>query len=140
MGVNIPVVPLTTVDVRAFAPFVFFKIVMPAPEPRRVIELWINNKLFTVNVPALSITTWPEGQLSNFAWIAAESSLPLGERVAQMVVRLGIPPLDIIPGFQGKFLSDGMTVWAWTSPAAPSIKIAKVQTPNLLGIIAFPLN
>jgi hypothetical protein len=57
-----------------------------------------------------------------------------------MVVRLGIPPLDIIPGFQGKFLSDGMTVWAWTSPADASIKIASVQTPNLLGIIAFPLN
>src|SRR5882762_8813188 len=118
MGVNIPVVPLTTVDVRAFAPFVFFKIVVPAPEPRRVIELWINKKLFTANVPGLSITTWPEGQLSNFAWIAAESSPPLGERVAQMVVRLGIPPLDIIPGFQGKFLSDAMIVCPLTPRAA----------------------
>ena len=54
------------------------------------------------------MTTWPEGQLSSFAWMAAESSPPLGERVAQTVVRLGIPPLDIIPGFQGKFLSGGI--------------------------------
>jgi hypothetical protein len=56
----------------------------------------------------LSITTWLEGQLSNFAWIAAESSLSLGESVAQTVVRLGTPPLDIIPGFQENILSAGI--------------------------------
>src|SRR5215831_17763907 len=63
-----------------------------------------------MKVPGLSMTTWPAGQLSNFAWIAAESFAPLGESVAQTVVRLGTPPLDIIPGFQAKFLSAGM-IW-----------------------------
>jgi hypothetical protein len=87
---------------------VFFKIVIPAPDPRRVIGLCINKKLFTINVPGLSITTWLEGQLSNFAWIAAESFSPLGDSVAQMIVRLGTPPLDIIPGFQENILSAGI--------------------------------
>jgi hypothetical protein len=54
------------------------------------------------------MTTCPEGQLSNFAWIAAESSLPLGDSVAQLVVRVGTPALDVIPGFHAKFLSGGM--------------------------------
>jgi hypothetical protein len=52
--------------------------------------------------------TWLEGQLSNFAWIAAESSPSLGESLAQMIVRLGTPPLDIIPGFQENILSAGI--------------------------------
>src|SRR5271169_4083168 len=111
-----PLVPATTCELRARAPFVFFKIVTPAPEPRSVIGLCINKKLFTVNVPGLSMTTWLEGQVFNLAWIAAESSPPLGERVAQMAVRLGIPPLDIIPGFQGKFLSDGITCACASAP------------------------
>src|SRR5262249_1172051 len=68
----------------------------------------INKKLFSINVPGLSITTWLEGQLSNSAWIAAESFPPLGESVAQMVVRFGTPPLDIIPGFQENILSAGI--------------------------------
>src|SRR5436305_15006323 len=63
-----------------------------------------------MNVPGLSITTWPDGQLSSFAWIAGESFPPLGESVAHTVVRLGTPPLDINPGFHGKFLSAGM-IW-----------------------------
>jgi hypothetical protein len=50
------------------------------------------------------------GQLFNAAWIAAESSPPLGDNVAQTVEREGIPPFDIIPGFQAKFLSAGMIV------------------------------
>ena len=33
-----PVVPLMTVDVRALAPFVFLRIVTPAPDPRSVME------------------------------------------------------------------------------------------------------
>jgi len=44
--------------------------------------------------------------------------------------------LDVIPGFQGKFLSDGITVWASTSPAAPSSKIANVHFVKLLDMIA----
>jgi len=67
-----------------------------------------------MNVPGLSMTTWLERHAFNLAWIAAESSLPLGESVAQMVARLGIPPLDIIPGFQGKFLSAGI-ICAWVT-------------------------
>src|SRR5215831_15861940 len=67
--------------------------------------------------------------------MAAESSIPLGERVAQITVRSGIPPLDIIPGFQEKFLSDGITGWEWTSPSAtPSIKI-----PNAHLVFFMPL-
>jgi hypothetical protein len=61
-----------------------------------------------MNVPGLSITTWLKGQLSNFAWIAAESSPSLGESVAQMVVRSGTPPLDIIPGCQENNLAAGI--------------------------------
>jgi hypothetical protein len=56
----------------------------------------------------LSITTWLGGQLSNFAWIATESSPSLGESVAQMVVRSGTPPFDIIPGFQENILAAGI--------------------------------
>jgi hypothetical protein len=65
--------------------------------------------LFTINVPELIITTSSTAQLSIADWIAPESSLPLGERVAQMVVLFIIPPLDIIPGFQAKILSGGST-------------------------------
>ena len=62
-----------------------------------------------MNAPELSISTSSTGQLSIADWIAPESSLPLGERVAQMVARFIIPPLDIVPGFQAKILSDGST-------------------------------
>jgi hypothetical protein len=74
------------------------------------------------------MTTCPEGQLSSFAWIAAESSLPLGERVAQMVVRLGIPPLDIIPGFQVKFLSGGIIPVDFPSANCEVKRLAKIRT------------
>jgi len=47
-----------------------------------------------------------------------------------MVVRLGIPPWDIIPGFQGKFLTVGI-IWASTSPAAASTEIANIHTRRL---------
>lgn len=60
-----------------------------------------------MKVPALSCTTSPLGQLSRAAWIAAESSWPLGEIVAQTVVRAGIPPTDIRPGYHGKARSEG---------------------------------
>ena len=73
------------------------------------------------------MTTCPEGQLSNCAWIAAESSLPLGERVAQMAVRLGIPPLDIIPGFQAKFLSGGI-ICVDPSANCEEKRLAKIRT------------
>jgi hypothetical protein len=66
----------------------------------------------------LSITTWLEGQLFNFAWIAAESSPPLGESVAQIVVRLGTPPFDIIPGSQENVLSAGIIPNACVDAAA----------------------
>src|SRR5215510_6507306 len=82
--------------------------VVPAPEPRRVIALCINRCLFTTNVPGESITTWPDGQRLSCAWIRVESSRPLGERVAQTVVRLGMPPLDINPGFQANVRSVGI--------------------------------
>src|ERR1700730_12064080 len=103
-----PFVPDTTVWYRPCAPFGLVRSVTPFPEPRRVMELCIHSQLFTMNVPALSFRTCPEGQLSSCAWIATESSPPLGESVAQIVVRLGIPPFDIIPGFHAKFLSGGM--------------------------------
>ena len=89
-----------------------------------------------MNVPGLSSTTWLAGQVSNFAWIAAESSPPLGERVAQMVVRLGIQPLDVIPGFQAKFLSYGITCACASAPknkrknAARKIVLIIAQFPN----------
>src|ERR1700730_4764436 len=116
---------------------------MPVPEPRRVIGVCINKYLFTMNVPGLSITTWSERQLFNFAWIAAELSPPLGERVAQMVVRLGIPPLDIIPGFQVKFLSDGIIDPDWGAlqdafaPPFDPLQ-AQVHGPVPLTVVAVP--
>jgi hypothetical protein len=60
-----------------------------------------------MKVPGLNWTTCPAGQLSSLAWIACESSLPLGEIVAQTVVRFGIPPTDVRPGFQGNARSEG---------------------------------
>jgi hypothetical protein len=62
----------------------------------------------TWNVPEFKNTTCPAGQAARAALIAAVSSPPLGDSVEQMVVRLGIPPLDVIPGFQAKFLSAGI--------------------------------
>src|SRR5580698_488682 len=69
--------------------------VLPAPLPRRVIELWISRLVSPEiwNVPGLRKTTSLFGQASSAAWIAAVSSPPLGESVAQRVVRLGMPPL-----------------------------------------------
>jgi hypothetical protein len=49
----------------------------------------------------------------------------MGASVAQMVVRAGTPPLDIIPGFQAKFLAAGIIGWASTS--LQGIEIAKVN-------------
>src|SRR5215813_11987470 len=69
---------------------------------------WTSRLLLATNVPGLSMTTWPAGQASSLAWIAAESSPPVGDRVAQMVLRFGTPPFDIMPGFQAKFLSEGI--------------------------------
>ena len=76
------------------------------------------------------MTTWLEGQRFNANWIAAESSLPLGERVAQMVVRLGIPPLDIIPGFQAKFLSGGIIGLDCPSANGEEMKI-RADAPSI---------
>src|SRR5262245_15589645 len=103
-----PFVPATTWEVRGRAPFVFDKTVTPGPEPRSVMDECTSRALLTTNVPGLSMTTWPAGQASRLAWILAESSAPDGERVAQVVLRLGTPPFDISPGFQAKFLSAGM--------------------------------
>src|SRR5215475_24275 len=95
-----------------------------------------------MNVPGPSLTIWPTGHAFTAACIAAESSPPLGDNTAPHRVRLvGIPapegpPLDIIPGFQGKFLSDGIIVWASTSPAAPSSRIANVHFVKRLDMIA----
>jgi hypothetical protein len=58
----------------------------------------------------------------------AESFAPLGERVAQMVVRLGIPPLDIIPGFQVKFLSGGIICVDSPSANCEEKRLAKITT------------
>ena len=52
-----PLVPLITVDVLAFAPFVLTSFVTPAPEPLSVTGLVIIRALLTVKVPELSITT-----------------------------------------------------------------------------------
>ena len=66
----------------------------------------------TENVPGLSCTTWPAGQLSIAAWILAP-----GESVAQTVVRSGRPsaprgkpscPSDRISGFQAVIRSAAM--------------------------------
>src|ERR1700724_3039648 len=122
-------VPGSITGVLVCDPFGLFKIVTPRPDPRSVMGLCSNKRLFTIKVPGLSLTTCPEGQLSSFAWIAAESSLPLGESVAQMVVRLGIPPLDIIPGFQVKFLSAGMIDCAAVTGAVAAL-VAGVLGPE----------
>ncbi|MGC3996239.1 MAG: hypothetical protein QM767_01365 [Anaeromyxobacter sp.] len=53
-----------------------------------------------VYVPALSFTTCPAGQAWMAALMAAVSSPPLGDSVAQRVERAGIPPWLISPGFQ----------------------------------------
>jgi hypothetical protein len=54
-----------------------------------------------------------------------------------MEVRLGIPPLDIIPGFQEKFLSDGITIWASASLTTPSSRNTNAQLLNLLDMMHF---
>jgi hypothetical protein len=71
------------------------------------------------------MTTCPEGQLLIAAWIRAESTPPLGESVAHMVVRLGTPPLDIIPGFQAKFLFGGIIC---PSANCAEKRLAKIRT------------
>jgi hypothetical protein len=48
--------------------------------------------VFILNVPALSLTTWPDGQLLIALWMADASLPPLEDNVAQMVVRVGISP------------------------------------------------
>jgi hypothetical protein len=52
--------------------------------------------------------------------------------VAQTVERRGIPPFDIIPGFQMKFLSAGMIVWPRAScDEATLAKIMRADAPSL---------
>src|SRR6266478_5343173 len=101
-GPPVAIVPDTTVLVRAVAPFVFDRMVTPAPEPRRVIPLLMSMYLLLMmNVPGPSMTICPAGQAFTAACIAAESSPPLGDNTAPHRVRLvGIPapegpPLDI---------------------------------------------
>ena len=53
---------------------------------------------------------------------------PIGERVAQMVLRLGIPPFDIIPGFQVKFLSGGIICVDWPAANCEEKRLAKLRT------------
>jgi hypothetical protein len=45
-----------------------------------------------------------------------------------MVVRLGIPPLDIIPGFQVKFLSGGIICADFPSTNCEEKRLAKLRT------------
>jgi hypothetical protein len=45
-----------------------------------------------------------------------------------MVVRLGIPPLDIIPGFQVKFLSGGIIRGDCPSATCEEKRLAKIRT------------
>src|SRR5215813_11738402 len=120
-----PFVPATTCEVRARAPFVLDRIVTPGPEPRSVMDEWTSRLLLTMNVPGLSMTTWPAGQASSLAWIAAESSPPAGDRVAQIASRPGTPPFDIIPGFHAKFLSEG-TIDCPNATGDEKIKVVKI--------------
>jgi hypothetical protein len=64
-----------------------------------VIDLLMVTKLGALikNVPTLSLTTSPDGHELTAAWIALASSPPLGESVAQIVVRFGMPPTDWSP-------------------------------------------
>src|SRR3954462_14981256 len=121
-----PSVPATVCELRPRAPLVLARIVTPGPAPRRVMDECINSALLTTNVPALSMTTWPAGQESSFAWIAAESLPPDGESVAQVVARLGTPPFDIMPGFQAKFLSEGIIDCA-TATCGKAITVVKTR-------------
>ena len=52
-----------------------------------------------MKVPGESRTTCPAGQESSADWIAGESLPPPGANVLQIVLRTGIPPTAIIPGF-----------------------------------------
>src|SRR5260221_9022364 len=107
-GPPVAIVPGTTVVVRSNVPLVFDKIVVPAPEPRRVIPLLTSTKLLTTNVPGPSRTICPAGQASTAACIAAELSPALGDSVAPHCERfVGMPPTEVIPGFQGNPLSAG---------------------------------
>jgi hypothetical protein len=47
-----------------------------------------------------------------------------------MVVRLGIPPLDIIPGFQVKFLSGGIICVDCPSANCEEKRLAKISTDS----------
>jgi hypothetical protein len=60
-----------------------------------------------LKVPGASITTWLSGHASSAAEIAFVSSLPLGDSVAQTVVRFGMPPLYVTPGCQIVVRMDG---------------------------------
>jgi hypothetical protein len=76
-----PLVPGMIVGVLARAPFDFSNFVEAGPEPRSVTGRLISSGAFTVKVPAASITTCPAGAPLKAAWIAPESSRPLGEIV-----------------------------------------------------------
>ena len=85
--------PPASKPTRAKPPAVFFMIVNPMPAPRRVTPDLTVISLLMLNVPALSLTTWPVGQLLIAFWMAVASLPPLGDKVEQIVVRTGISPL-----------------------------------------------
>ncbi|MFT3916898.1 MAG: hypothetical protein QM704_23285 [Anaeromyxobacteraceae bacterium] len=93
-----------TPSMSGLEPFVFTRIVWPAPAPRSVTFFEMRTKSLTRKVPAESWTTAPGAQASRAAWIAAEASeVPLpyvaALSVAQTAVRFGMPPLRLTPGF-----------------------------------------
>src|SRR6516162_9143095 len=89
-------------------------LVVPGPEPRNVMLLLTKTKLpsATVNVPGLRSTTCSDGHAAMALLMFVESSPPLGPRVAQTVVLLGIPPTESMPAicqFALALLSAGRT-------------------------------
>jgi len=90
---------------------VFFKVVTPAPAPRRLIPVRMRRELLAAKAPGLSNTTCPAGQRSSADWMRALSSVTPspGLSVTHIVVRFGIPPFDIKPGFHAKYLSLRLT-------------------------------
>jgi len=60
------------------------------PLPRRVTLEWLPHTmaLESLNVPGLSLTTWPCGHAAMALVIAGASFPPLGDSVAQIVVRV----------------------------------------------------
>ena len=85
------------------------------PEPRSVMRMAARCRdPLMLNVPALSRMTLEVASLVALVaavlmafWMAVVSSPPLGESVAAMVVRFGMPPLYVTPGCHGVARSDG---------------------------------